>query len=1026
MMSKFLLRHYLGLTLGVCVLASCSAHDRVETRADKGTVAPERTRQASAALSGPAIGDFVLYAERSVSIGASDIVAFGDVGVHSAAPSSFGPQLNVGSLSTVPVTLFAPSVTLGFDAQVGEVEAITVQNNGGFFAGQSPFPGSAMPLLPIGAPVKPGPANVTVAAGTTLALPPGNYGAADIAGELDLSPGVYSFASVTLEQGASFLSSAGAADVRVAGQFSAGQGTLTQGSTADMLTLSVLGADVSGAPTPAALSVGQGSQITGLVAVPHGTLAIGDQVVAAGAFAAYDITVGMQCNVSFQVGFPASASGQGGRSSVPISVPGAQATAPLVGPMPANAILHFGLELPLQHTAAWGALVQQLYDPTSPQYRQFLSPDQFAASFGATTMQYQQLVSFAQAARLTVDMQFGSNLFLVVSGPASAIENAFLVNLNYYQRPDGGVFFASDRTPSVDPTSMSLLPDRIIGFNNFNVPHNELAKVPPGSFTGDNIGSGPNGYLYGNDFRNIYVPDTTLTGTGQTVAIVALDDFYDNDITSYEMGAVPALRAVPLQRVPVMGGAGQVITTGNEEVALDIEMTVAMAPGLDHIFVYEGPASIGSGDLTVAADQMAYDMAIAAILHQIANPPPGVPMSLQVSDSWNHFDGPSNTTTMKQFQTQGQTYLIAGGDYGAYVPGDPFGTIIPPFDDPVVNLMTVVGGTQSNSGTGTTTSCMVETTWNQKLEYPKGAGGGGISSGVSDTALLSTIGPPPGLPPFQTPVLANTQNNGSPTNRNIPDVSALADGILLIADNGMSGGNGGTSAATPLWAGIIALVNQQIGTGKGIGFLNPALYRIAQGANYTKDFHDIKDNSNNNEKGDTAHFQAVTGYDLATGWGSPREGLLDDLASPSPRLPPITFGQITFTIQVGDDDLRCTSEATADLLDAQGNTIANIMLHQAGDPSWDNNTSHTAGPTAFSPAQLRAGIASIRINLRQTGNTCQVFTTGDQWNINGVIAQLSDPSTMATPTILNLSGNPLKILDTNTVNVTFTTIFACP
>jgi hypothetical protein len=974
------------------------------------------------ALSGPAIGTFVLYAERSISLANSDIVAFGNVGIHSTVSSSFGPQLNVGSLSTVPVTLFAPSVSLGLNSQVGEVEANTVQNNGGFLAGQLPFPGSAMPLLPIGAPVTPSSAKVTVAAGSKLALPPGSYGDADIAGEVDLSPGVYSFASVTLEQGASLLSSVGAADVRVRGQFAAGQGTLTQGSTASMLSLSVLGTDVPGAATPAAASVGQGSQITALVAVPHGTLAIGDQVVAAGAFAAFDLTVGVQCNVSFQTGFPASPSGQGGRSSVSISVPGAQATAPLMGPVPANTIVHFGIQLPLQNTDALRTLAQQLYDPTSPKYRQFLSPDQFKISFGATAQQYQQLVSFAQAAGLTVDVQIGNNLFLVVSGPVSTIENALLVNMNYYQRPGGGQFFASDRTPSVDTTNLSLVPNQIVGLNNFNLAQNSLVKVPPGRSTATNIGSGPNGFLFGTDFRNIYVPDTTLTGAGQSVALVEFDDFHDADITQYENTASPPLRAVPIQRVPVLGGAGT-IGLANEEVALDIEMTLSMAPGLDDIFVYEGPSSIGNSDVSNPANQMAYDAAMATLLNTIATPPPGVPKSLQISSSWLDFDGPSVTPALEQFQMQGQTYLIASGDFGAYTRNDPLRTgPTQPLNDQVVNIMTVVGGTQSNSGTGTSTSCLVETTWNQPSEYPKGAAGGGIASGVTFSALLSTLG----IPPFQTSALATSQNNGSSTDRNIPDVSALADGIFLVADNGQTGGSGGTSAATPLWAAFIALVNEQIGNGTSIGFLNPALYRIAQGANYTSDFRDVKDGSTNNEVNDITHFQAVTGFDLATGWGSPKIGLLNDLASPSPTLPAITFGQITFTFQVGGDDLRCTSEATADLLDAQGNTITTITLHNAGDSSWDNNTTHTVGPIGI-PPQLRAGIARIRINLIQTGNSCQLFTTGDNWNINGVEVQLSNAgSTSTNTTILNLTGNPLKRLTESDPNVTFTTIFACP
>ncbi len=90
---------------------------------------------------------------------------------------------------------------------------------------------------------------------------------------------------------------------------------------------------------------------------------------------------------------------------------------------------------------AMNAQMQALYDPTSPQYRQFLTPDQFVQNYAPTAAQYQQLVNFAQSHGLTVAGTFSNNLLLDVTGPASTIENAFLVNMNYYQRPGvGGQF----------------------------------------------------------------------------------------------------------------------------------------------------------------------------------------------------------------------------------------------------------------------------------------------------------------------------------------------------------------------------------------------------------------------------------------------------------------------------------------------------------------------------------------------------------------------------------------------------------
>ena len=117
----------------------------------------------------------------------------------------------------------------------------------------------------------------------------------------------------------------------------------------------------------------------------------------------------------------------------------------------------------------------------------------------------------------------------------------------------------------------------------------------------------------------------------------------------------------------------------------------------------------------------------------------------------------------------------------------------------------------------------------------------------------------------------NFSNGGSTTLRNIPDVAAEAStNQYSCYDGSCSGGNGGTSYAAPLWAGFIALVNQQIALVNQkavrqckptVGFLNPALYQIGVGSQYPSDFYDITSGSN-------GRYSAVTGYDLVTGWGS--------------------------------------------------------------------------------------------------------------------------------------------------------------
>jgi hypothetical protein len=116
-------------------------------------------------------------------------------------------------------------------------------------------------------------------------------------------------------------------------------------------------------------------------------------------------------------------------------------------------------------------------------------------------------------------------------------------------------------------------------------------------------------------------------------------------------------------------------------------------------------------------------------------------------------------------------------------------------------------------------------------------------------------------------------NQGSTTMRNIPDVAMVGDDVAFEADNGQQETGVGTSFATPLWAGLIALINQQAATygQPPVGFLNPAIYAIGRGPNYTSAFHDIT-TGNNTTSCSPDLFFAVAGYDLCTGWGTPNGG----------------------------------------------------------------------------------------------------------------------------------------------------------
>jgi len=178
-----------------------------------------------------------------------------------------------------------------------------------------------------------------------------------------------------------------------------------------------------------------------------------------------------------------------------------------------------------------------------------------------------------------------------------------------------------------------------------------------------------------------------------------------------------------------------------------------------------------------------------------------------------------------------------------------------PSDSPHITL---VGGTTLT--TGPSASYTSETVWNWGIEFGSTYDGIGSSGGISTSYKI---------PSWQTNV-SMVLNGGSTTLRNVPDVALTGDHVWVIFGAGQAGWFGGTSCAAPLWAGFTALINQQAMTNglSSVGFLNPALYNIASGPNYTNCFHDIT-TGNNEWSGSPALFSAVSGYDLATGLGTP-------------------------------------------------------------------------------------------------------------------------------------------------------------
>jgi uncharacterized repeat protein (TIGR01451 family) len=421
------------------------------------------------------------------------------------------------------------------------------------------------------------------------------------------------------------------------------------------------------------------------------------------------------------------------------------------------------------------------------------------------------------------------------------VEKAFQVTLRTYQHPkENRTFFAPDTNPIVD-SALPILD--VSGLDDYSIPHPSLHMRALGQSaqTSPSVGSGPGGSYQGSDFRKAYVPGTALNGAGQNVGLVQFDGFFPADITAYKNQIGLGSGGPNVVVIPIDGGVASP-GPGNGEVSLDISMVMSMAPGAGTIYVYEAPNPSPWVD----------------ILNKMVNDN----SAKQLSSSWGGgFVGPGAQQIFQQMAVQGQSFFQASGDSDAYT-----GAIFVPSDSPYI---TVVGGTTLT--TDSSANFTSETVWNW-----------GISLGLDGIGSSGGISPTFSIPTWQTNINM-TARGGSSTKRNIPDVALTADNVLVFFDNGQAGAFGGTSCAAPLWAGFTALANQQavVNSHPPVGFINPAIYAIANSANYNNCFHDTI-TGNNSWSGSPALFNAATGYDLCTGLGTPRgTNLINALVSQS-------------------------------------------------------------------------------------------------------------------------------------------------
>ena len=513
--------------------------------------------------------------------------------------------------------------------------------------------------------------------------------------------------------------------------------------------------------------------------------------------------------------------------------------AQMVGSPAATQVMNLDIVLPVRDRAGLKALMAAVTDPQSPMFRKYITPSEFTERFGPTQADYDTVRSYMEERGLKVTGGTRDGMELQVQGTVDKVEQAFHVTMRNYKHPtESRTFFSPDREPTTD---MNVKLWHVSGMDNFSIPKPKYVKrsdyaaahgiSEDAVVTHATTGSGPSASFLGSDMRAAYYGGT-LTGAGQHVALF---EYYGTDLadlTTYYKNAKQTNK-VPVTLISTDGTSTSCTAKSkcdDGEQELDITQALGMAPGLAGLEMY-----VGSTDTAIIS---------AMTTHS--------PLAGAIGCSWGW--GPADASTLdpyfEKMAVQGQTFFVASGDNSTWTksgnaeawPGD---------DAHIIS----VGGTDlvTASAGGAWKS---ETAWVDS--------GGGTSP---DKIAIPTW--------QQISGVITSANKGSTTLRNGPDIAANANFTFYTCDNQttcQANEYGGTSFAAPMWAGLIALANQQAAANgqAAVGFFNPTIYAQNVTSSYSTGFHDIT-------SGKSGSFSSGTGFDLVTGWGSPKAAIITQL-----------------------------------------------------------------------------------------------------------------------------------------------------
>jgi kumamolisin len=465
-------------------------------------------------------------------------------------------------------------------------------------------------------------------------------------------------------------------------------------------------------------------------------------------------------------------------------------------------------------------------------------------------------------------------------------------------------------------------------------------------------GSCPGSTYCGSDMRAAYYGGTALTGTGQNLGLLELAGTTLSDLSLYYKNAK---QTQPYTPTLVSTGGYATTCTGScddAEQNLDMTQAMSMAPGSTMLYMYVCGDAYNSGTFDETA---CFSAMVSASASQLSR-------QISSSWSWSPADPGTDDPYFQQMAAQGQSYFAAAGDNRAWTLNN-F-----PYEGEDAWVICVGGTDLQTNGAGGT--------WKSETAWPDSGGG------ISPDKIA--------IPSWQqlAGVITST-NKGSTQFRNGPDLAAEANFDFYVCHKGSCGGGwGGTSFAAPMFAGYLALANQQaVATGAAApGFINPIIYPLGVSSGYAAAFHDITSGSNG--------FPAVAGYDLVTGWGSPNgQGLIDALVAGGQGGGPVVSLSAT-SLKWGKILVGTTTGGKKVTLTNTGNATLNIStMAISGDFAFKtvkqtkkvtpcvNGTTVAAGGTCifkvtFTPTQTGTRTGAVTITDNASGSPQQVSLTG--------------------------------------------------